>query len=126
MDGLRIGDADRERALTSLGEHYAVGRLTKEELDERSDAVWTARTAADLAVLFVDLPRPAPAASPRRREPARRRGFPVPPAPVLFLVLALVILFKVPLLLLALGLWFVLGRRHLGGACGHRSSRASV
>lgn len=124
MDELRIGDAQRERALASLGEHFALGRLTKEELDERSDAVWTARTGRDLAVLFADLPRPAPSGGPGRNVPVPRRRFPVPPVPVLFLVLALVILFKLPLLLLALGLWFVLGRRHWGAACGSRASRA--
>ena len=35
---LRIGDDDREAAVTALGEHYAAGRLTKEEYDERADA----------------------------------------------------------------------------------------
>ena len=35
---LRIGDAEREAAVTALGEHYAAGRLTKEEYDERADA----------------------------------------------------------------------------------------
>ena len=39
-----------------LGEHYAVGRLTKDEFDERSDAVWSAKTRGDLAPLFADLP----------------------------------------------------------------------
>ena len=53
----RIGDAEREAAVTSLGEHYAAGRLTKEEFDERSDQAWAARTAAGLWPLFADLPR---------------------------------------------------------------------
>ena len=35
---LRIGDAEREATISALGEHYAAGRLTKEEYDERSDA----------------------------------------------------------------------------------------
>jgi hypothetical protein len=121
-DAMRIGDTERERALASLGEHYAVGRLTKEELDERSDAVWTARTRHDLAVLFADLPTPAPAARPPARRPVRRR-FRMPPVPVLLLVLALVLLLKVPLLLLALGVWFLLSRRHWSGGCGHRAAR---
>ena len=31
---LRIGDAEREAAAQALGEHYAVGRLTRDEYDE--------------------------------------------------------------------------------------------
>ena len=64
MDSLRIGDAERESAVAALGEHYAQGRLAKEEYDERSDAAWSARTAADLAPLFADLPTPAAPAPP--------------------------------------------------------------
>ena len=73
---VRIGDAERDSALTALGEHYAAGRLTKDELDERMDAAWTARTAADLAILFHDLPALQPAAPPRRRpSPEARRSW---------------------------------------------------
>jgi hypothetical protein len=53
---LRIGDRERDAAVAALGEHYAAGRLTKEEYDERADVAWRARTNADLAPLFVDLP----------------------------------------------------------------------
>jgi len=68
---LRIGDAERESAIAALGEHFAAGRLSKDELDERMDAAWTARTRSDLAILFHDLPalRPAP---PARRRPSER------------------------------------------------------
>ena len=64
---MRIADSDRERAMADLAEHYAEGRLDHEEYDERLDAIWTARTRADLAVLFSDLPRPQapPARTPR-------------------------------------------------------------
>ena len=55
---MRIADSDRERAMADLAMHYADGRLEHEEYDERLDAIWTARTRADLAVLFNDLPRP--------------------------------------------------------------------
>ena len=56
MDSLRLSDADREAAMDLLSEQYSVGRLTKDEFDERSDAVWSARTEGDLAPVFVDLP----------------------------------------------------------------------
>jgi hypothetical protein len=53
----RIGDAERDAAIASLGEHYAAGRITKDEYDERSSFALRARTASDLTPLFVDLPR---------------------------------------------------------------------
>ena len=43
-------------ALDLLSEQYAVGRLDKDEFDERSDAVWSAKTQGDLAPVFADLP----------------------------------------------------------------------
>jgi uncharacterized membrane protein len=58
---LRIGDADRETAARELGEHYALGRITTEEHSERLEQIWSARTQADLAPAFADLPRPAAA-----------------------------------------------------------------
>jgi hypothetical protein len=53
---MRIGDADREAAVAALGEHYAAGRLTKDEFDERSDRAYAARTGSALWPLFADLP----------------------------------------------------------------------
>ena len=65
QEGLRISDADREQAASDLSEHYAEGRLSHDEHAERLDAVWTARTHADLAPIFADLPsrRSAPSSS---------------------------------------------------------------
>lgn len=54
--GLRIGDAEREAAVSALGEHYAAGRLTKDEFDERSSQVWAATLQRDVDPLFGDLP----------------------------------------------------------------------
>ena len=52
-----------------LGEHAAAGRLTPQELDERLDAVYAARTHAELDRLLEDLPAPpvAPAEDPARK-----------------------------------------------------------
>ena len=104
---LRLSDADRDQAIARLSEHYAAGRLDKDEFDERSDAVWTARTQGDLAPIFVDLApvhRPLPA--------GRRRWFPVPILPVLFVLIALTVLTHIPFVLLAfLGCVAVFGRR---------------
>jgi hypothetical protein len=81
---VRIGDSEREHAVSALGEHYLAGRITKEEYDERAAAAWTAKTASQLQPLFWDLPvqqKPAPQQPPkqqRSRSRTRRRGVPFP------------------------------------------------
>jgi hypothetical protein len=113
---LRLSDADRDAAIARLSEHYAAGRLDKEEFDERSDAVWTAKTRGDLAPIFADL-GPTPSERERSgrgsRGPWGRRGWlPVPFVPVLFLLIALTVLTHIPFILLAFfGCAFVFSRR---------------
>jgi len=53
---LRIGTAERERVINKLGDHYAAGRLDRDELDTRMDVAAKAKTAVDLATLLRDLP----------------------------------------------------------------------
>ncbi|WP_084957786.1 DUF1707 SHOCT-like domain-containing protein [Thermoactinospora rubra] len=55
-DELRIGDAERDEAMAALREHFAQGRLTREELDERLDLALSAKTAGELARVTADLP----------------------------------------------------------------------
>ncbi len=55
---LRIGDAERDAAATDLGEHYAAGRLTLDELNERLDSVFAAKTLGQLTRIMGDLPGP--------------------------------------------------------------------
>lgn len=52
---LRAGDRDRDVVLDVLGSAYAEGRLTPEELDERSERVTGARTLGDLPDVIGDL-----------------------------------------------------------------------
>jgi Domain of unknown function (DUF1707) len=61
---LRIGDADREAAAESLREHYAQGRLTLEEFNQRLDAVFKATTQSQLNLLMRDLPHAARPSAP--------------------------------------------------------------
>jgi len=91
---LRVSDADRDRAIAELSEHYQAGRLSTEELEDRTGRALQARTAADLAALFTDLPRrQAPVtsaaasapASPGRPRPARV------PVPVVVLAVLVVL-----------------------------------
>ncbi len=114
MDSLRISDADRAAAVDLLSEQYAEGRLTRDELDERSDAVWSAKTRGDLAPVFVDLPVRSPAQpAPEAVSLRPRSGFPVRVmAPFLFLVIALTVVTHLPFVLFALVLWFVLSRKY--------------
>jgi Domain of unknown function (DUF1707) len=54
---VRVGDADREAVAAQLREHYADGRLTIEELNERIDQTFAAKTKADLNTVMRDLPQ---------------------------------------------------------------------
>ena len=54
---VRVGDADREAVAAQLREHYADGRLTLEELNERLDQTFAAKTKADLNTVMRDLPQ---------------------------------------------------------------------
>ena len=119
----RIADSDRERAMSDLAGHYADGRLDHEEYDERLDAIWTARTRADLAVLFSDLPRPQATYPPAQARPAARlssrsagsrRRFPL--LPVIAVLVLLSALTDAPFWLLIFPLMFF-GSRRGASAC---------
>ena len=56
---VRVGDADREAVAAQLREHFADGRLTLEELNERLDQAFAAKTKADLNTVMRDLPQAA-------------------------------------------------------------------
>jgi DUF1707 SHOCT-like domain len=53
---LRVSDADRDRALRELSEAFQVGRITADELDQRSGQALSARTGNELTALLADLP----------------------------------------------------------------------
>ncbi|WP_017936701.1 DUF1707 SHOCT-like domain-containing protein [Nocardioides sp. Iso805N] len=55
---VRIGDAERHEVTEILRQAAGEGRLTLEELDERLEAAYGAKTAADLVPLTEDLPTP--------------------------------------------------------------------
>jgi hypothetical protein len=74
--GLRISDADRERAAERLQTAMAEGRITFTELDERLGAVYAARYEAELLPPLADLPgaTPAPPPVPARTPTVLRAG----------------------------------------------------
>jgi hypothetical protein len=53
---LRISDADRHKVAEVLREAAGEGRLDFDELDERLEATYSARTYADLVPITLDLP----------------------------------------------------------------------
>jgi hypothetical protein len=121
-DRLRISDAERDRAAEALAEHYAQGRLTTEEHSERLDRIWAARTHAEIAPVFRDLPGSGSAPAPRAVPAYPRRSRPRLPVPLflLFIVLAaLVVVAHLPWILIGLGVWFFV----LRGGCGPRMHR---
>lgn len=73
---LRVSDEEREGVIDELREHTVAGRLTAEELDQRLEAAYKAKTRADLDKLRADLPISSTAAKKAlalRRSHLRRR-----------------------------------------------------
>ena len=141
---LRMSDAEREQAAAELGEHYVQGRLTTEEHSERLDQIWAARTRAELAPVFRDLPGryapppfgqplgpafPQPFGRPVRQPfpprvayavpPRRRSGLPAPLMAILAILVVVTVLTHLPIILFGLLVWFILAKLH-HRPTGHR------
>lgn len=115
---VRVGDAERDEALDKLGDHFAAGRLTREELDERTGKAMGARFDSDLEALFRDLPDRARNVVARRPRPQGNAVLPVAVmalGPLLVLALVASIILHAPVLVGPL-IWLVvlsgMGRRH--------------
>jgi hypothetical protein len=122
-DLIRVGDAERQQAVTALGEHFAAGRLDQEEFDTRVRTAYAARTRVDLRGLFTDLPEPAPfrpepapgfraGREARERRPERRFAPPMPLFPIVIVaaIVASAVL-RFPVFPIVLILWFGFFRR---------------
>jgi hypothetical protein len=97
-DSIRVSDADRDRVTVQLRDHFAAGRITPGELDERLSAALNAKTFGDLRGIMSDLPGPVPAplgavppAQPAMPAWAVRRRHP-PFPPLILLALLTVVL----------------------------------
>ena len=55
---IRASDQDRDDAAELLIEAYVVGRLSREELDDRATAAYSAKTRGELRDVTADLPLP--------------------------------------------------------------------
>ncbi|MCP2260684.1 protein of unknown function (DUF1707) [Streptoalloteichus tenebrarius] len=60
VSGTRASVQERERAIEALGEHVRLQRIDLAEFDSRVAMATAARTRAELAALFEDLPAPHP------------------------------------------------------------------
>jgi hypothetical protein len=139
---VRIGDAEREAAVAALNKHFAEGRLTSVEHDERTTIALAARTRADLDALFADLPRIEDANSNRAPRSSIGNGGTLPRlawriAPALFAVGAVFLFLHVLPFFALLALALVMSRivmsrvgfgrgrglrGHSFGPCAHRDS----
>jgi hypothetical protein len=62
---MRASDGDREETVSELRHHAAAGRLDVDELEQRIEAAYAARTHGDLQRLSADLPRRRAVQAPR-------------------------------------------------------------
>jgi hypothetical protein len=127
---LRASDADREQVAERLRHAAGEGRILSEELEERLEAAFAARTYGDLDVVVADLP--GTPVKQRERRPIPRVG-PLPIVAIVFLlpvivsmliaaVVVITTLFTAWALVLALG-WWLFGQ-HRRYPPGRRLPRA--
>ncbi|MCL4448335.1 MAG: DUF1707 domain-containing protein [Actinobacteria bacterium] len=74
---LKASDEDREKVIAELRQHYSLGRLTIEELQDRLTKCLEVKTVSELYTLTNDLPylgigNPASPMSSTRRKKRRR------------------------------------------------------
>jgi Domain of unknown function (DUF1707) len=70
---LRASDEQREHAAQDIREHFAAGRLDADELDQRVQAVYSAKTQRELDTLLADLPRLPASPAQQKAELVQRR-----------------------------------------------------
>lgn len=73
MADLRVSDQDRDLAARQLRDHFAAGRLTEDELNDRVQSAYAAKTQQQLADLLFDLPALPATQHQLRAELAERR-----------------------------------------------------
>ena len=112
---LRASDSDRESVAERLRRHHGDGRLDTEELQERIERCYQAKTVGELDQLLADLP---PEQNAVKRGDWRRTWL-IAPVPLIIGLLAICAVagrhaawLAIPLLFLTLRL-FVFGRRRL-------------
>ena len=127
--GIRASDAERDRVVGLLKQHFTDGRLTMDEFSERMDVAYAARTRGELVSTLRELPvlaAPAMVARPVPRHPhphPRGRGsMPMAAFPLVVFGIMLVMLIIASRGVLLWPMFFLLiwmgrghGRRHYRG-----------
>ncbi len=127
---LRASDADREHIAERLRHAAGEGRIVAEELEERLETVFSARTYGELDAVVADLPGTTPARRRERSVSIFRYG-PLPIVAMVFLlpvivsmliaaVVVITTLFAAWALVLAMG-WWVFGQHRRYPPHGRRS-----
>jgi Domain of unknown function (DUF1707) len=131
--GIRASDAERDRVVGLLKQHFTDGRLSMDEFSDRMDVAFSARTRGELVTTLRELPvlaqHAAPGVAPERvRVRPRRAAPPVPAIPLVMLAVLLVMLVVVSRGLFLWPLFFLLfwmnrgpGRRSHHHHHGHYS-----
>jgi Domain of unknown function (DUF1707) len=124
--GIRASDAERDRVVGLLKQHFTDGRLTLEEFSERMDVAYAAKTRGELVTTLRELPvlarTHAEAVEPRGHAHGHRHwAVPLPLIPLALVVLLVGVtvasrgLFLWPLFIF---LW-IWGGRHARHRHGH-------
>jgi hypothetical protein len=79
---MRISDADRQRVADVLRDAAGEGRIDLDELDERLELTWGARTYADLVPITADLALPTHGTTPLPHAQPASAPVPRPPSGV--------------------------------------------
>jgi len=72
-DELRASDSERDEVAKQLHDHFSEGRLTMEELSERIDDTYRAKTRGELRHVLRQLPAPVPPPAPAPRPDPRAK-----------------------------------------------------
>ena len=70
---MRASDEQRDRAAQEIREHYAAGRMSDDELSDRVQAAYSARTEGELKALTADLPKLPATRTQHKAEITQRR-----------------------------------------------------
>jgi hypothetical protein len=95
--GIRASDAERDRVVGLLKQHFTDGRLSLDEFSERMDVAYSARTRGELVSTLRELPVLAPPVLASRPVPQRphgrvRNSLPLPAFPMAMLAILLIML----------------------------------
>jgi Domain of unknown function (DUF1707) len=94
---MKASDADRDQVLAVLSENFQAGRLTSEELEDRTGRALSARTLDELDALTSDLPDVIPAGLPESAAADQPPGPGFARLPIIAVVVAAIVIADVVL-----------------------------